>query len=102
MTKHDRLAGRRPVNDRAPPAPDGSKTCTFHRSGKPLWCKGQFFKALCPPCEVKAQADPTLRTAPTPEQCFEEFKASRRRTGQQFARLLAEKRDQRAQRRAIP
>ena len=102
MTKHDRLSGRRPVSDRAPSLHDGSKTCTLHRSGKPLWCKGKFFKALCPACEVKAAADPTLRTAPTPEQCWKAYHASRRRTGQQFARLLAEKRAMRVQKQAVP
>ena len=95
MTKYDRPVGRRPVSDMAPPIHDGSQTCTFHRSGKPLWAPQRFFKALCPPCEVKAQADPTLRSAPTPEQCFEDYKASRRTNGQRFARLLAAKRQQR-------
>ena len=92
MTKHDRPVGRREPSDMAPPIHDGSKTCTFHRSGKPLWAPQRFFKALCPPCEVKAQADPTLRSAPTPEQCFEAYKKTRRLNGQKFARLLAAKR----------
>jgi hypothetical protein len=81
---------------------DGSKTCTFHRSGKPLWAPKRFFKALCPACELKADTDQRLRTAPTPEQCFEDYKASRRRNGQQFQRLLAAKRHARAQRMAVP
>lgn len=56
--------------------------CHWHNTGKPPWWDGSFFVAGCRKCEAKAKADPSVRSAPTPEQAFEKHKAELRTKGQ--------------------
>ena len=56
--------------------------CQWHITGKPTWWTGPFFLAGCRMCEAKAEKDPSIRTAPSPEECFEQYKAKQRKAGQ--------------------
>lgn len=56
--------------------------CQWHITGKPMWWTGPFFLAGCRACELKAEKDPSIRTAPSPEEAFKQHKTNKRKAGQ--------------------